>query len=283
MKYIKYLVLSLVVAMMGTSCEKQEVEFPWKGTVGKALCQVYYVAPLKSSTENYIHNLVVNEVSYSDNHAAYLTPMSRRPHNSSYATPYYAIDPGAVGIRMYNEVLKDGEYVSTEKYNQTTAESLEAGKNYHLFIHDLSKAPIVVEEGTLPVYNEVDSLGSANKASIRFANMMYDSMENPMVNKLRIDFKDKKGGNVIQQSPAIAFGEVTDWMTVTVHKSIINSSGYVELYHDIVEVDAEGNVVQVVVENDYWTTYIGRAAYWLMAGCKDKNPVKAGINLFYIL
>lgn len=284
MKYIKYLVLSLVVAMMGSSCEKQEVEFPWKGTEGKALCQVYYVAPLASTSANYIHNLVINNVSYSDNHASYLTPMSRRPHNSSAATPYFAVNPGQQSIQMYNEKLNsEGEYDSTEKYNQTTAESLEAGKNYHLFVHDLNKAPIVVEEGKLPVYNNVDSLGSAFQASIRFANMMYDSMENPMVNKLRIDFKDKKGGTVIQQSPAIGFGEVTDWMTVTVHKSIFNSSGYESLYHDIVEVDANGNDVRVVVADDYWTTYIGRAVYWLMAGSADTNPVKAGITLFYIL
>lgn len=318
MKYLKYLTLSLFACMIMSSCEKQGVEFNWT-TPTEAQIQLWYFTPT-GSTINYALIGDLTDVSldkdglyenpsrsvfqdFSNNHGTFLAKNNFIPSGSTGL--FYQVTAGKVDIALGTEKLTTAEveevedstyYVRTEIYRQSV--NLENNKQYQLLIYDLEKAPKVIEHVTPPMWSETDSLGDGNHAAIKLINLMFEDATTTTEGKyIQAWLKKRDANGVVAETPfykskPVAFGDVSEWMEVELVKSSLIEQGSERVYVDLHEVTADGQDLgllkyynkkgqEKLFENDYWTTYYGRATYWVVCGTRDASQSEVAISLFY--
>lgn len=271
MKYIKFLVLSLIISLVAPSCSQDAPEIPWKDAdMSKTFVQVYYMSLVSTDSKNNIKYITINGVEYSYDHQAMISPYNFSP--SYVVGSAYSTEPGYCTIKLETE-SGDAEkgYTRTIVYEGTTDVELTAGEIHQVIVWDNEggSAPKVHKFGTPPVYNEVDSTGNATYASARFYNFLFDDAGQPTKYRLYFDLKDAKGGNIIASYPegGLAFGEATDYFDTFVNpEAMLSSNRYAYIWHDIRAVDPETGESTILLKNDYWSTYLGRSYHFFYHG-----------------
>ena len=303
MKYIKYLVLALIVSFVASSCTQDKPDFNWKDAdYSKAFVQVYYMSLVNSTSANNIKYITINGTEYSYDHQSMISPYNFAP--SSIVGSAYSTTPGKCTIKLETEalvtqkneageVIKDwtGEadstkYERTIVYEGTTEVELKAGVVSQVIVwNNDGSAPHVHEFGTPPVYNDytpsdtsvVDTTGNVRLASARFYNYLWDEPGLPTEARLFFDVRRKSNGEIVATYPSdgvgLAFGESTDYFTTELYKDqILGSSGYIYVRQDIRAVWPEGSKLYpegketILLKNDYWTTYMGRSYHYFYHG-----------------
>jgi len=277
MKVIKYLTFALVLAAL-VSCEKHELKYNTDPLGDKdAEFQLHYFEPVpRSGSAYYIDSVFVNDVLYSS------------VTGSGQLQQYNGVPGGATG-RFFATKSGDTKFTFWRKgeivYEQHA--TLAPGKQ-NIFVYDLSKAPIVIDNG-FP-YNKAlhekptaETWGTDTIASVRFYNFMYEEPGVPYPGKLqyqwRNELKDAEGNWIWHNvGEPVGFGEASERTALIVHKTVFNSSGYRAIYYRIL--DENGDVLKTTNSSgkltdysDYWTAYIGRAYMHIWAGVRtSKNP-----------
>lgn len=144
--------------------------------------------------------------------------------------------------------------------------------------------PHVHEFGTPPIYNEVDSTGHARFASARLYNYMFDKEGKPTEARMFFDVRRKSNGEIYATYPddgiGLAFGESTDYFTTILWEDqILGASNYIYVRHDIRLVWPDGKE-EIILKNDYWTTYLGRSYHYFYYGSYDTKIQKRGLKRF---
>lgn len=347
MKYIKYLVLALIVSFVASSCSQDKPEFNWKDAdYSKAFVQVYYMSLVTNSSANNIKYITINGTEYSYDHQSMITPYNFSPAyvvGSSYST-----EPGVCTVKLETESsvkLKDEngnvirtwdntadstEYVRKTVYQGATEVSLKPGVISQVIVWDdrvynaekeaemdaatqsfangkisfedytnvmesavksEGAAPHVHEFGVPPIYHEVDSTGNARFASARLYNYMFDANGKPTEARLFFDVRRKSNGEIYATYPddgiGLAFGESTDYFTTILWEDqILAQSGYIYVRQDIRAVWPVGSELypegkeEILLKNDYWTTYMGRSYHYFYHGAYNKDVFNKKLTRF---
>ena len=299
MKYIKYLVLALIVSFVASSCSQDKPEFNWKDAdYSKAFVQVYYMSLVTNSSANNIKYITINGTEYSYDHQSMITPYNFSPAyvvGSSYST-----EPGKCTIKLETE---DADSVRTVVYEGTTEVDLKAGVISQVIVWENNEydengqlvkagaAPHVHEFGVPPIYHEVDSTGNARFASARLYNYMFDAPGKPTEARLFFDVRRKSNGEIYATFPegeeGLAFGESTDYFTTILWEDqILSTNGYIYVRQDIRAVWPVGSELypegkeEILLKNDYWTTRPGRSYHYFYYGSLDGQGVKRALKRF---
>ena len=310
MKYFKYLVLALIVGVVASSCKQDEPDYPWEpADTSKAFVQVYYMSLVGSGSANNIKYLTINGQEYSYNHQSLISPYNFAP--SMVVGSAYATTAGKCTVKLETEatvtvkdeegnVIKDwtGEadsigYVRTTVYEGTTEVDVKPGIVSQVIVWDNEgqSAPHVHEFGTPPIYNEVDSTGHTRFASARLYNYMFDAPGKPTEARLFFDVRRKNNGEIYATYPedgvGLAFGEATDYFTTILWEDqILGSYGHIYVRQDIRAVWPVGSELypegkeEILLKNDYWTTYMGRSYHYFYRGSYSGTPVKKTLTRF---
>lgn len=301
MKYIKYLLLGLAVSLLSTSCEKRTVEFDWFEASSRASYQVWNMNLMANSSANYVKYLTVNGTTYTNNHSSILSPYNFAP--SGTAGVYYTIEPcSKMEIVMdvesstpqydeYGAPIKNWDesgdsiiYERSNAYKGTVEHNFQANKIYYVVVDDYAKDPMVIEESGIPVLDTdaVDSLNwGSNKAGLRLFNFFHSGNPNGKIKYYaKFASKDDYKANPRFETDWIAYGESTDWYLMDVYRTDPNSSGYEVIYCDIAYSEDNGATEEIIVKNDYWTTYIGRSYYYSVVGDMAKEVKSPEIKRF---
>ena len=202
------------------------------------------------------------------------------------------------GEDLTGKIVRDSQLNATERYvaepyyDQTTEETLEAGKHYQVVIHNLSGAPKAIEFDEIPSMKDVtqtwadgtvDVIGEGS--FVKFVNFLYESPGVPYPGKLQVYFKNAETGAFdIKVGEPFGFGEACKWAVYPFKKSIYNSSGYARGDYNFHVIDANGadlGVMQYKRANgamadwtDYWSTYyVGRAYTHFLLGYRNDNSL----------
>lgn len=297
MKSIKYLLLGLAVGLMATSCEKRTVEFDWSESTGKVSYQVFNMNLMKNNSANAVKYLCVGDKEYANTHSAILSPYNFAP--SGAVGTFYTCDPcSSMTISMRTETSdpqfdpstggpvldENGDpviiYEETEVYNNVVEHNFEADKKYQIFVYDYTKAPVVIDEPGAPVQElDMDSLGNSTQSGWRLYNFMFEQDGTPTPAVIKVGAKYKKGETeYYEETEWIEFGKASEWFTVFVDRtdsygSGLNTSGYSRVWCDVLISYDGGATSEVLIKDDYWTTYIGRAYYFILRGDKGSKTV----------
>lgn len=298
MKSIKYLLLGLAVGLMTTSCEKRTVEFDWSESTGKVSYQVFNMNLMEDNSANHVKYLCVGDKEYANNHSAILYPYNFAP--SGTVGTFYTCDPcTSMAISMRTEtnapqfdpstggpvVDANGDPVVLYKdslvYKNVVEHNFEADKKYQIFIYDYTKAPVVIDEPGAPIQeNDMDSLGNSTQSGWRLYNFMFEADSVPTTAVIKLAAKYKKNDTeYYAETGWTKFGEASEWFTVYVDRqdpdygSGLNTSGYGRVWCDVLISYDGGATSEVLIKNDYWTTYIGRAYYYILRGDKASKVV----------
>ena len=299
MKYIKYLVLALIVSFVASSCSQDKPEFNWKDAdYSKAFVQVYYMSLVTNSSANNIKYITINGTEYSYDHQSMITPYNFSPAyvvGSSYST-----EPGKCTIKLETE---NADSVRTVVYEGTTEVDLKAGVISQVIVWENNEydengqlvkagaAPHVHEFGVPPLYNEVDSTGNARFASARLYNYMFDAKGKPTEARLFFDVRRKSNGEIYATYPddgiGLAFGESTDYFTTILWEDqILSTNGYIYVRQDIRAVWPVGSELypegkeEILLKNAYWTTYMGRSYHYFYHGAYNKDVFNKNLTRF---
>lgn len=283
MKYIKYLTLCLLVALVA-SCADKDVTYQMTEVDNskKAYVQIAYVAPVANVTANYIYYVDLNGVEYGNSGSSFLPTYNFIPSGST--SRYYVVDAGSLKVDL-KAAKKDSVIYSN------TATGLEAGKHYIVFVYDLKSAPKVVETPEYPTFPGSGS--TAEHCGMRLYNFVYEADGTPMTDKIQYAFKDSTGVYQPIGEP-VAFGEASSYFTPSVKKEVFNSSGYETRYNTILRIDAttgasKGQLTYTTSGNvqatftDYWTLYIGRVYHHVAVGNLSSSTAYLRVKNFTAL
>lgn len=299
MKYIKYLTICLLMALVA-SCDKKEVEYPWHHVdpSTEAYIQIVYTAPLKAITANYMYYVDINGVEYGNNGSTFLATYNFIP--SGAVARYYTVPAGDVNITFKG---KD----SSVKY-QGKVSGLQAGKKYIAFVYDLDKEPILSEDLEIPMFP--GTAETATHCSVKVYNFLYEADGTPTTDKiqyalLKTDKDAIAAAQTIQEKyeivgKPIAFGECTGYFNPKIEKDVFNSSGkqrrdltlFLTDDNGNLKLDETGNAIQLKYTNtkgtevaftDYWNWYIGRAYFEIIRGVRTSTSITMGITQFTAL
>ena len=272
MKYTKYLIFSLVL-LLQFSCEKHEILYNTR-PVGQndAEFQLHYFEPINNTAEHYIDSVYINNVLYSSvEGSGQLLPYNGIPGGATGR--FFAVKSGDTNIKFY----RDSQVV----YNQNI--SLLAGKQ-NVFVHDLTKAPIVIDNKYPYKKNSIPSTivnwGTDSIAHVRFYNFLYEKDGSVYDKAIQYQYKDARTKEWTNLGAAVEFGEATDWVTVKVIKEVLISSGKCKIYYRML--DENGDPLKIMKTNgsfvdygDWWNAYIGRAYMHIFSGNRAKKPTAA--------
>ena len=103
MKYINYIIMSLLLCFVASSCSDKDPDFDWTavdhGT--KARVQVMYMTPVASAVANRIYRLEINGKTYENNGAALISNFNGTP--SGGVSVFYDVDAGPLRIRLWKQ------------------------------------------------------------------------------------------------------------------------------------------------------------------------------------
>lgn len=280
MKNIKYLLFSAFAAVALVSCTKHSLSFaPEEDASDMAQFQITYVEPIAVNANNAIDSVYVNnKLVAGSTGAGQLAVNGTYPYGPSSATgTFFTAPKGDVNIKFYRK----GNLV----YDRSV--TLNSGK-YELFVYKLDKDPIVLDnlypyKGN-PDRATTETFNTDSIARIRFYNFAFKGDNNtPYPGKIQYQWCHDKSkgatgrggadGNWQNIGDPVGFGEATIRQEIQVWKETFNSSGNEQLWFR--GIDEEGNVI---IANDYWTTYIGTSVKHIYRGIKGGSP-SAGITL----
>ena len=290
MKYFKYIALLLLVAVTMGSCDKKDVSYMAEPVdeSAKAYIQVGYYEPVTAGAANYMYFIDINGVEYGNDGATFLATFNTVP--SGGTNRYYAVDAGNVNLKLHKrESDGNGGYNYPVVYDQNV--TVEAGKRYVLYVHDLNKAPIPVEMTAAPEFGR--ALDTDSLCRVQFVNLLYEADGTPITDKVQYGVQNLDTKEYEPVGQPVAFGEVSPWFTVNIRKTVFNSSGYqrreVCLYRIDANTGANLGMLQFTKANgtmgdftDYWTWYIGRAMRQIAAGNLSSKTIRCTLYQFYI-
>lgn len=268
MKYFKYIALLLLVAVTMGSCDKKDVSYMAEPVdEGQmAYVQVGYYAPISTSATNNIYFIDINDVEYGNDGAAFLTTYNTVPGGGT--NRYYAVPAGNVNIKLHRrESDNNGGFNYPVVYNQST--TIQAGKRYCLYVHDLDKPPIPIETTAAPEFGK--ALDTDSLCRVQFVNLLYENGE-PIKDLIQYGLQDTETKEYSPVGEPVAFGEMTPWFTPIIHKTVFNSSGYQRRDVCLYRVDPTTRVIKERLFLDYWTWYIGRAYRQIAGGNIGGSP-----------
>jgi len=270
MKYFKYIALLLLVAVTMGSCDKKEVSYMAEPVdEGQmAYVQIGYYAPVANSTTNYIYFIDLNGVEYGNDGASFLPTCNTVPGGGT--NRYYAVKAGKLNLKLHTRV-SDGEggYNYPEVYNQDV--NIEAGKRYVLNVYDMNKPPIVTEVTAAPEFTR--GLDTDSLCRVQFFNLIYENGA-PITDKVQFGVQNLYTKEYEPVGEPVAFGEVTSWFKVLIHKTVFNSSGYQRIEVCLYRIDPNTGANLGIMFTDYWNWYIGRAYREIAAPNGNANKYK---------
>ena len=172
MKFFKYIALLLLVAVTMGSCDKKDVSYMAEPVdeSSKAYIQVGYYEPITAGAANYMYFIDINGVEYGNDGATFLATFNTVP--SGGTNRYYAVDAGNVNLKLHKRVSDgNGGYTYPVVYDQNV--TVEAGKRYCLYVHDLNKAPIPIEMTAAPEFGK--ALDTDSLCRVQFINLLYEA------------------------------------------------------------------------------------------------------------
>lgn len=284
MKYINYLVLSLLAVLTVSSCSQDEPELNWKDAdTNQTYVQVYYMSLVANNSANNIKYITINGVEYSYDHQAMITPYNFSP--SYVVGSAYATNPGKCTVKLETESGNETDgYTRTTVYEGTTKEDLIPGEIHQVIVWDNENqsAPIVHEFGTPTVYNNYDETYNCTWASARFYNFMFDAPGVPTEARLYFDLREESNGPIYASYPegGLAFGEATDYFDTYLDPEQMKSANrYVQIRHDVRAVWPDGRE-EILLKNDYWSTYVGRSYHYFYHGSYNKQVFNKKLTRF---
>ena len=289
MKFFKYIALLLLVAVTMGSCDKKDVSYMAEPVdeSSKAYIQVGYYEPITAGAANYMYFIDINGVEYGNDGATFLATFNTVP--SGGTNRYYAVDAGNVNLKLHKRVSDgNGGYTYPVVYDQNV--TVEAGKRYCLYVHDLNKAPIPIEMTPAPEFGR--ALDTDSLCRVQFINLLYEADGTPYSGKVQYGVQNVDTKEYEPVGEPIGFGECTPWFFVKVRKSVYNSSGYQREEVCLFAVDNSGKVtgkLPYTLSNgnqgeftDYWTWYIGRAYRQIAAGNCASKSIRCTLYQFVI-
>ena len=280
MKNIKYLLFSAFAAVAIIGCQKHDLHFaPEVDASDMAEFQICYVEPIAANAINAIDSVFVNgKLVAGSTGVGQLTVNGTYPYGPSAGTgTFFTAPKGAINIQFYRK----GNMV----YDRTV--NLQNQK-YELFVYKLDQDPIILDN-LYPYKGNPDRATTAtfdtdSIARIRFYNFAFQGDANtPYPGKIQYQWCHDKSkgatgrggadGNWQNIGDPVGFGEATIRQEIQVWKETFNSSGNEQLWFR--GIDENNNVV---IANDYWTTYIGTSVKHIYRGVKGGSPA-AGITL----
>lgn len=280
MKNVKYILFSAIAACALLSCQKHGLSFaPEVAADNMAMFQITYVEPIAVNAANAIDSVFVNDkLVASSTGVGQLTVNGTYPYGPAAGTgKFFATKPGNTNIKFYRK----GNLVYDKDVN------LKEGRQ-ELYVFKLDEDPIILDN-LYPYKGNPDRATTAtfdtdSIARIRFINFSFKGdADTPNPTKIQYQWCHDKSkgdtgrggvdGNWHNIGGPVAFGEATVFEPIQVWKETFNSGGNEQLWFR--GIDEEGNVV---IANDYWTTYIGTSVKHIYRGVVSGTP-KAGITL----
>ena len=289
MKYFKYIALLLLVAVTMGSCDKKDVSYMAEPVdeSSKAYIQIGYYEPVTAGAANYMYFIDINGVEYGNDGATFLATFNTVP--SGGTNRFYVVDAGNINLKLHKrESDGNGGYIYPVVYDQNV--TVEAGKRYCLYVHDLNKAPIPIEMTPAPEFGR--ALDTDSLCRVQFINLLYEADGQPYRGLVQYGVQDNDTKEYMPVGEPVAFGQCTKWFTPIVRKSVYNSSGYQREEVCLFAVDNNGNVtgkLPYTLSNgntgeftDYWTWYIGRAYRQIAAGNCGSKTIRCTLYQFVI-
>ena len=239
MKYFKYIALLLLVAVTMGSCDKKDVSYMAEPVdeSTKAYIQVGYYEPITAGAANYMYFIDINGVEYGNDGATFLATFNTVP--SGGTNRYYAVDAGNVNLKLHKrESDGNGGYNYPVVYDQNV--TVEAGKRYCLYVHDLNKAPIPIEMTPAPEFSP--ALDTDSLCRVQFINLLYEADGTPHTGKVQYGVQNLDTQEYEPVGTPISFGECTPWFNVNIRKTVFNSSGSQRREVCLFAVDNSGHV-----------------------------------------
>ena len=252
MKCFKYIALLLLVAVTMGSCEKKDVSYMAEPVdeSQKAYVQVGYYEPVTAGAANYMYFIDINGVEYGND--------------------------GATFLATFNTVHQNV--------------TVEAGKRYCLYVHDLNKAPIPIEMTPAPEFGK--ALDTDSLCRVQFINLLYEDDGTPYTGLVQYGVQNLDTKEYEPVGEPIGFGECTSWWDTKIRKTVYNSSGSQRREVCLFAVDNNGNVTGMLPYTksngtvgeftDYWTWYIGRAYRQIAAGNCASKSIRCTLYQFVI-
>jgi hypothetical protein len=281
MKIIKYLSLVLAVALT-VSCEKNVIEYNTTPLTNMAEFQLHYMVPVVTSTANNITRVEANGKLVSNSKAT-LSTYNAIP--SGAVGRFYAVNPGNVNLKMY---MTGKVTVDSLVYDQSV--TLTEGKQ-NVFVHAFDKVPVTFDNGFPYVARETVTTDST--AWVKFYNFLYETAGVPKTKRIQYQYVDSRSGARVNIGAPVAFGEATDWIPITVVKSVEVSAGSRLITFRMQEVDDNGTVIgdlQVMGTTGTYAAYtatatlfIGRRYHHTMAGFRAVKSPNSSVRIFTAL
>ena len=289
MKYFKYIALLLLVAVTMGSCEKKDVSYMAEPVdeSAKAYVQVGYYEPVTAGAANYMYFIDINGVEYGNDGATFLATFNTVP--SGGTNRYYAVDAGNINLKLHKRVSDgNGGYNYPVVYDQNV--TVEAGKRYCLYVHDMNKAPIPIEMTPAPEFGK--ALDTDSLCRVQFINLLYEADGTPHTGKVQYGVQNLDTKEYEPVGEPLSFGQCTSWFPVKIRKTVFNSSGSQRREVCLFAVDNSGKVtgkLPYTLSNgnqgeftDYWTWYIGRAYRQIAAGNCGSKSIRCTLYQFVI-
>ena len=309
MKKIKNIGLILTVALLATSCEKNEIVFDSRPVDGLALVQFHNEIPVPSGSAFNFLKVELNGIDVTNENRVTLDSWNAIParNNGDYLGRYYTTTPGTATIKLYQgTALK-------LVYEQSV--NLQAGKQ-NLILYDFNKPPLVVTEPDNFIPDR-QSFDTDTIEYVRFFNLLRESpgVESPL--KLQYQYQytinplytlaDEAAGKIpagkevgdavpaadqvksawLNMGGPLAFGENTGWQLVPIKKTgyVTQGSARVDYRVKVVQGGVEGETMTagdnlLICYNrsgskqnngytDYWLGTIGRRYYHFFSGYRS--------------
>ncbi len=126
---------------------------------------------------------------------------------------------GTVNLKMYmtTKILPAADSLV---YDQSIA--MAKGKQ-NVFVHDFEEVPMIFDNGFPYIKRETVTTDSI--AWVKFYNFLYDTVDVPTTKIIQYQYVDTRTSALVNIGTPVAFGEATDWVQVTVVKSVVVSQG----------------------------------------------------------
>lgn len=293
MKYLKYIVMALLVVSLA-ACSDKEPTYPMDPVDESTNCYVSidYIVPLTNVVANRIYKIRINDHLQENRGAALMNPYGEYPGGSKF----FVTKAGEVQISLYDN--KDAE-----KYNGTV--TLEAGKHYNIYIYDLDKAPVAIERTEYPEFIGSDT--SVYAANIQFINFLQTTAGTPTTDKLQVylvknawdaagnailDEAGKQRRDTVAMGEPVGFGEFTTWHQEPIHwnGTVTTGTERKDLFIEVIGADGtDKGMLQYTRSNgrvgtftDYWTLGAGRSYHWVIRGLQDNKNTPVAISSFAV-
>lgn len=282
MKIIKYLSLVLAVALT-MSCEKHEIEYDATPISDMAEFQLHYMVPVTSAAANNITRVDVNGKLFANSKA----PLATYNAIPTSAGKFYAVNPGNVNLKLYMTAKLEPKGDSLV-YDQSVA--MAKGKQ-NVFVHDFVQVPVVFDNGFPYIKRETVSTDSTSW--VKFYNFLYETPGEPTSKRIQYQYVDTRTSALVNIGAPVAFGEATDWVQITVLKSVLVSQGSRSITFRMKEVDDDGTIIgdlQVMGTTGSYAAYtgtatltIGRWYHHTMAGFRAVKSPNSSVRVFTAL